>query len=391
MQRDRRLYEVDSFCREFSSQVLSCEASSRKDGTFYEIVLEDTAFYPEGGGQPFDVGYLNAVEIVAVHEKDGKVLHLACEPIAVGTEVQGRIDWQRRFQLMQAHSGEHILSGFAHSLYGCENVGFHMGKDFVTIDFDVLLTWEQAEEIERKANEYIWENHAIEVSYPTPEQLQSLAYRSKKELSGDVRVVRFPHADCCACCGTHVESSGQVGLVKLFSCSKFRQGVRIELLCGERALQYLSELQQENQKVSALLSAKAKETSVAVASLLQERDGLRNRVQQLEKLQVAQLLQQHQGEMLVFVEDISLDALRVLSTDLGKALSEQGICACFLKDGEGYRYSLSSVTGDVRPVAKALNEAFSGRGGGKPTLAQGSVRGTPKDLRDFVGKLLQGQ
>lgn len=384
----RKLYEVDSFCKEFTSKVLSCEASSRKDGSFFEIELEDTAFYPEGGGQPYDVGWLNQVEVLEVHEKNGKVLHLAQEEIPVGKVVDGKIDWKRRFQLMQQHSGEHILSGFAHGRFGCENVGFHMGKDFVTIDFDRVLTWEQVQELEALSNEYIWENHALEVTYPSAEELSSLAYRSKKELSGDVRIVRFPGADCCACCGTHVQRSGQVGLVKVFSCQKFREGVRIELLCGGRALAYLTETWEQNQKISSFLSAKPKESSQAVLRLQEEKEALEWKLQQVEKQQVAQRIEQYQGERYLFVEGMSLHSLRILATELGKRQEEPSAwVACFLQEGELFRYAFSSNTGDVRPVVKAINESFSGRGGGKANLAQGSVTASREALEAFLGQV----
>ena len=215
-----KLYEADPYLTRFDARVLSC-AQGKKG---WEVTLDRTAFYPEGGGQPYDQGTLGGVSVLEVHQREGQVVHICAAPLEAGRPVEGVIDWDRRFDLMQHHSGEHIVSGLAHSRYGCENVGFHMGADVITIDFDVELTWTQAEELEAAANRYIWEDHPVQITYPTREELEHLQYRSKKAIEGQVRIVSFPGADTCACCGTHVSSSGQVGLVKLLSCQKFGRG-----------------------------------------------------------------------------------------------------------------------------------------------------------------------
>ena len=227
----KKLYYDDPFLREFSAQVLSCEEV--KGG--FSVVLDATAFYPEGGGQPADRGTLGMIRVLDVHEKDGVITHLCDGGFEPGETVKGAIDWARRFDHMQQHSGEHICSGLICERFGCDNVGFHMGADIVTIDFNAEIGWEELMEIEARANRYIYEDHAIDIQFHRGAELEAIDYRSKKPLEGDVRIVSFPGADCCACCGTHVSRSGQVGIVKFLSCQKFREGVRIELLCGERA------------------------------------------------------------------------------------------------------------------------------------------------------------
>ena len=231
-----KLYYESAYTQDFTAVVASCEAV--KNG--FAVTLDRTAFYPEGGGQPADHGTLGGARVLDVHEKDGVVTHLCDRALSVGAEVSGRIDWARRFDHMQQHSGEHIISGLLCSTFHCDNVGFHMGADVVTIDYNAPITWEQALEVERRANAYIWADHPIRIWYPSAEELAALPYRSKKELTGAVRITEFPGADRCACCGTHVSSSGQVGLLKLLSCQKFRDGVRLELLCGQRALDCLA-------------------------------------------------------------------------------------------------------------------------------------------------------
>lgn len=381
------LYERDSFCRQFTTTVLSCEPSTTEGKEGYLIQLEDTAFYPEGGGQPSDLGSLNQVQVLDVRKKDGKVIHLASAPLPVGEQVEGTLDWTRRFDMMQQHSGEHIVSGIAHRLYGCDNVGFHMGKEFITIDFNILLTWEQVVDLETRVNQYIWEDHPVEISYPDGEGLKALDYRSKLELSGDVRIVTFPNGgDCCACCGTHVNTAGQVGMVKLFSCQKFREGVRIELLCGRRALEYLSKSHGENQGISQLMSAKTLETQAAVGRLLKERDALSVSLAEMERKVIAGLLCHGVENPCLFAESLSKDGLRILATEMAK--SNTGISACFLAEGDGFRYALSTLEGDVRPLTKELNSVFSGRGGGKPNLSQGSLEGTQGEIASFLQKAL---
>ena len=209
-----KLYYLDPFMREFTAAVLSCEPG--KNGCL--VTLDRTAFYPEGGGQPADHGLLNGLAVTDVHEKDGVVFHTVEGNVEIGETVTGRIDWARRFDHMQQHSGEHILSGILCADYDCDNVGFHMGADTVTIDYNTDITWEQALAAEAKANAVIAADAACEITFPSPEELRKLDYRSKKALTGAVRIVRFPEADCCACCGTHVLRAGQVGLVKILSC-----------------------------------------------------------------------------------------------------------------------------------------------------------------------------
>lgn len=375
-----KLYEAQPYLTQFSATVESC--TQGKKG--WDILLDQTAFYPEGGGQPYDTGTLGGVPVLEVHQREGRVVHTCAAPLETGKEVEGQIDWPRRFDLMQHHSGEHIVSGIAHSLFGCDNVGFHMGSDVITIDLNVELTPDQVAQLEARANQHIWEDHPIAVTYPTSEELEHLEYRSKKALTGQVRIVSFPGADTCACCGTHVSSSGQVGLVKLLSCQKFRDGVRIELVCGKRALDYLSQVWEQNHQISNLLSAKTMQTSGAVRRLLEENAALKSRILTMEERQFAALAQQYagQGDVLVFESGLSPDSLRRLCGAVQAACG--GRCACFSgEDGSGYQYAVGQPGGDLRPLAKALNQALQGRGGGKPDFIQGTVSASQDQIQTF--------
>ena len=256
----KRLYDENSYIREFDARVLSCEEG--KNG--YEVVLDESAFFPEGGGQPADQGFLEDALVTDVRDKKDYVLHICSQSLEPGSLVHGRIDWERRFLHMQQHSGEHIFSGIVHRLHGYDNIGFHMGKDFVTVDFSGLLTEEEIAEAERQANTVVLANERILAEYPCARELETLEYRSKKEIDGAVRIVTVPGADVCACCGTHVKRTGEIGPIKVTSSEHYKTGIRLTLEIGWRALEDYEKKHRNVKAISALLSVKPEETAAAV-------------------------------------------------------------------------------------------------------------------------------
>ena len=380
----QKLYYQDPYLREFPATVLSCESA----GEAWKVVLDQTAFYPEGGGQPADHGVLKTaggeIAVTGVHEKNGAVVHTCAAPAEPGTVVTGVLDWARRFDHMQQHSGEHILSGILCRLYDCDNVGFHLGAEAVTIDYNADITWEQALEAERLANEAIWADRETEIFYPSPQELAALDYRSKKELTGQVRIVEFPEADRCACCGTHVERAGQAGLIKVLSCQKFREGVRMEILCGARALRYLSSVYDQARAVGQRLSVKPLEIQGAVERLEEELSAAKERMADLEQTAFAALAaeQAGRGDVVLFQSPMRPDSLRRLADAVGKSCG--GLAAVF--SGEGARWSYALVRGDggdIAPLVKELNETLHGRGGGRNGFAQGSVQAGRGEIEAF--------
>ena len=372
-----KLYYADSFLTEFTARALSCEKS--KNG--WEVQLDRTAFYPEGGGQPSDHGTLGGAEVSDERERDGVIYNTCDRALEVGSQAAGTIDFQRRFDFMQQHSGEHIVSGILCGRFHCDNVGFHIGHELVTIDFNAVLTAEDVQEVELLANRYIWEDHPIRVSWPSQAELDALHYRSKKALSGAVRIVTWPEADCCACCGTHVRSSGQVGCVKLISCQKFREGVRIEMAAGGRALAYINAIAQQNSQVSQLLSAKPTATAAAVERVQKELYTLRGRVAALEESDFARKAQLYAGagDVLLVEGAMSAESIRKLCTAVQE--SAGGRCAVFAGGDGMYQYAVSQPDGDLRALAKEINAALNGRGGGKPGFIQGSVQAGAADIQ----------
>ena len=378
-----KLYYQDPYQTTFTARVLTCEPSK----TSYLVTLDRTAFYPEGGGQPADHGTLGGVAVTDVHEKDGVVFHTCGAPVEIGTEVEGAIDWPRRFDHMQQHSGEHILSGLLCALYDCSNVGFHLGADTVTIDYDRELTWEQVLEAEKQANETIWTNTPAEITFPTPEALASLDYRSKKELTGQVRIVSFPGADCCACCGTHVARAGEVGLIKVLSCQKFREGVRLEILCGQRAYRYLSQVYEQDHAVAQLLSVKPRDTLAAVERQSAELAAAKQRMTELEDRLFSLRAQAlaGRGDVLLVEPPMRPDGARKLADAVAR--SAGGLAAVFAGEGTSHVYALVHAGGDdISPLVKRLNSALSGRGGGRNGFAQGSVQADAAAIQDFFHK-----
>lgn len=380
----QKLYYDDPFLRAFPAQVLSCEPA----GEVWKVVLDRTAFYPEGGGQPADHGVLKTpageVPVTDVHEKDGAVVHTCSAPVEAGAMVTGVLDWTRRFDHMQQHSGEHIISGILCRLYDCDNVGFHLGAEAVTIDYNADITWEQALEAERLANEAVWADREVEISYPDPEELAALEYRSKKELTGRVRIVEFPEADRCACCGTHVLRAGQVGLIKVLSCQRFREGVRIELLCGARALRYLGGVYDQARAAGQRLSVKPLELQGAVERLEDELSAAKARIADLEQTAFAAMAaeQAGRGDVLLFQSPMRPDSLRRLADAVGKSCG--GLAAVFSGEGEKWSYALIRADGaDIAPLVKALNQALRGRGGGRNGFAQGSVAAGREAIEEF--------
>lgn len=374
-----KLYYENAYTQDFTAVVESCEAV--KNG--FAVTLDRTAFYPEGGGQPADHGTLGEARVLDVHEKDGVVTHLCDRALSVGAEVSGRIDWARRFDHMQQHSGEHIISGLLCSAFHCDNVGFHMGADVVTIDYNAPITWEQALEVERRANAYIWADHPIRIWYPSAEELAALPYRSKKELTGAVRITEFPGADRCACCGTHVTSSAQVGLLKLLSCQKFRDGVRLELLCGQRALDCLASGWEQARQIGQALSVKPQSAFAAVSRLQEELLSLKEKAARLEEADFAHTAAQYRGagSVLHIAEPLDGDGARRLCDAIAKAAG--GRCAVFAgRDGD-YRYAVIENGGDLRQFIKDMNTALHGRGGGRDGFAQGSAACTAEELCAF--------
>lgn len=374
-----KLYDIDSYIQEFDAIVKVCEPS--KEG--YKVVLDRTTFFPEGGGQYADTGVLGDVNVLDVQEKENVIWHFTDAPLPVGASVHGRIDWEKRFESMQQHTGEHIVSGIVHERFGYNNVGFHLGADYCTMDFNGPITREELKEIEQEANRAVYQNLDIEVLYPTKDVLEGMEYRSKIEIEGQVRIVRIPGIDTCACCAPHVKKTGAVGNIKLVNMANYKGGERITMLCGFRALWDYDKKDENTKEISALLCAKEERIAEAVKHLKEEQVSLKGKVAELQH----QLLAYRAKEI-----DVSEKVVKVFDgsltgngpRELMNQLLDRGasVAAVFVgTDAEGYRYVIGSHTEDVRALCRELNASFDGRGGGKPEMVQGSLKGTAEEIR----------
>ena len=376
-----RIFYTDVCCHTFQAAVLDCQPRKKKG---YEVILDKTAFYPEGGGQPGDRGTLGGVHVTDTQERGGDIIHLTDAPLEVGAQVTGTLDWNWRFSLMQNHSGEHIVSGIIHRRTGGNNVGFHMGNDAIIIDFDKELAPELLQEVEQEANEIVWKNLPVQITYPSPEELEALDYRSKKALAGQVRIVTFPQADVCACCGTHVVRTGEIGVIKILSVQKFKEGSRVEMLCGSRALTYLRDVFEQNHRISVALSAKPLKTADAVERLKADKEQTDYRLNGLEQTlfqQKAEALT-GAGDVILFEKSMAPDSVRKLSVAVMETCG--GRCGVFSGDDEsGYKYAIGQMEGDLRSWVKMLNQALQGRGGGKGSFVQGSVQAKRAEIQAF--------
>ena len=378
----RKLYYDDSHLQTFQATVLSCTETDKG----YTVELDATAFYPEGGGQPCDLGTLGGARVLDVKEKEERILHLCERALEVGSTVEGQIDWQRRFDLMQQHSGEHMVSGIVHAMFGYHNVGFHMGKDMVTIDFDGPIDPEALAEIEEKANRAIWQNLPVRCWYPSRQELPTVNYRRKKDLPWPVRIVEFPGIDLCACCGTQVKFTGEIGLVKLFSCIKFHQGVRIEMASGRRALHILAQVYEQNRQVSQAFSAKILETGAAARRMNEQLAAEKFRATGLQKQIFTSVAAQYRDteNPVHLAADLTPGDVRELADAIARVCTGAATVLSGT-DQTGYSICIVSRTQDVRPAGKTIAQALSGRGGGKPEAFQGSLKATEADIRAYFG------
>ena len=375
-----KLYENDSYIKNFSATVVSCE---EKDGA-YSVVLTQTAFFPEGGGQDADKGKINDADVLDVQIKNDVIYHKVNKPFNVNEEVTCTLDWETRFSRMQNHTGEHIVSGVIHSLFGYNNVGFHMNDTLVTLDVDGPLSDEDIKKVELKANNAIYENKSIKAIYPTAEELPDYDYRSKLDITEGVRLIEIEDYDLCACCAPHVAKTGEIGIIKIVSYIPYKKGTRIEMLCGALALNDYQNLHSTNKAVMNMLSAKRFEIAESVERIQGELSSARAENKKLMSEMATLKMEKHisGNKICVFIDGVSYDELRNCSNSL---IEEFEYCYLFSNTGDdNYIYVVSSKENIVRELVQNLNKAFNGKGGGRDTYAQGKITGTKDEILEYL-------
>ncbi len=377
-----KLYERDSHLRDFTARVLDC----READNGWAVVLDRTAFFPEGGGQEGDRGTLGEAGVLDTQLREGELLHLTDRPVEPGETVAGSLDWDLRFRRMQDHSGEHIVSGLVYQKYGYHNVGFHLGDGEVTLDFSGELNAQQLEEIELLANRAVTADLPVRTWYPSPKALKRIAYRSKLDLTENVRLVRIPGIDTCACCAPHVKRTGEIGVIKILDFMRHRGGVRVNILCGMDALEDYGARYRATKELSGLLSAKQLETPEAVRRLLGDLEKTKYALSQerlRSALEKAEALAHTEGNICLFFPELDMRALRELvNAGMEKCT---GVCAAFTgRDGD-WKFIIGSRHVDLKQAAKALLAGIKGRGGGSPEMLQGSAAGSRTEIEAWFG------
>ncbi len=381
-----RLFEKDAYCKSFDAKVVLCE---EKDG-FFLVVLDKTAFFPEGGGQAPDNGTINGETVLDVQEKAGIVYHKTEKAFNIGDTVSCELDWDLRFSRMQSHSGEHIVSGIVHSLFGYDNVGFHMSEKTMTVDFSGPLTAEDIAKVERESNKAIYKNAPITASYPTKEELAVTDYRSKIEPRDGIRLITIEGIDSCACCAPHPAFTGEIGVIKIIDFCPHKKGTRIEMVAGINAFYDYSALHTSNKQVMNLLSAKRESIFFAVEKLQETANNLKSENGKMSrKLALVSLNPVNvNGCSYAISVDMSYDDLRECSNNL----IENGTRKCILlssSDENNYIYVVSSAENDVRAIVGVLNSTFNGKGGGKDNYAQGKLSASSdKELISVIEEIL---
>ncbi len=382
-----KLFDTDSYITEFECKVVELYT----EGKFLCLILDRTAFFPEGGGQTCDKGWLNSVNVENVQNIGGKIVHFVenseenVKSFSVGSVLGGKIDFKKRFSDMQQHTGEHIFSGIVHRLYGYNNVGFHLGTEVVTLDFDGELKEDDICKVENLVNKAVWDNLEIRVLFPSDEELKTIDYRSKIEIEGQTRLVEIPGVDMCACCAPHVKFTGEIGIIEVVNFERYKGGTRVSILCGERALADIRHKLNENKKTSVLTKAKQSDTAAAVERLLEENEKLKYEINGLNRRFLESEAEKIEPTDKIIIFDSRLKDKLLSDFTLSLMKKAANFVACFFPDGDIIKYCIASKTTDLRPLCKELNTAFSGRGGGRPEIVQGSLTATTEEaVRAFL-------
>ncbi len=381
-----KLYDKDSELFAFDATVLSCEPTE-KGG--FAVLLDRTAFFPESGGQYADRGTLDGITVTDVRIKDERITHLVEQPLAVGATVHGEIDAELRLAKMQCHTGEHILSGLAHRRYGYENVGFHLGNGEMTMDFNGELTPEQIADLEREANEIVWQNVAVRAEYPDAETLRTLEYRSKLDLASGVRIVTVEGVGACACCAPHVKRTGEIGVIKIVDAIRYKGGMRLWVLCGRWALKDYKTKHDNILTITRKHSVKpwqvVEVTEKQSDELMTTRAALTAARRELAEVKLSAATPDEKGDLLFFEGEMDAGVQRGMAD--GGADRCARICGVFCETESGYRYVCVSRSVALRALGKQMGEALGGRGGGTDAIIQGTVGATREQIEAFFAQL----
>ncbi len=377
-----KLYYKDAYISEFSARIVS---SSECEGG-YDIVLDRTAFFPEEGGQYSDKGFIEAARVLHVYEACGAVHHVT-DALPSGDSVNCRVDFDERFEKMQIHTAEHILSGIIHTNFGLDNVGFHLGADEVTFDVSKPMTREQLDFAFSKACEAVFKNLKIETIFPTAQELENIKYRSKLDIKENVRLVKIGDIDICACCAPHVLATGEIGLIRLIRAERHRGGMRIWMSAGRRAVRESLCEHDSAMKISAMLSVPPSDIVSALEKYMSDTEDLKYQLREARRVyaeSLADSLYNIDGDIVYYIENCAIEELRTFVNRALPKVSGRLVALCGV-EGD-YKYIIASNSIDVSREVKDYNSALSGRGGGRGMAVQGSFCASLSEIRKYFEK-----
>ena len=370
------LYYKNGYLKEFKAIVKECFEDDGK----IKVVLDNTAFYPEGGGQPSDTGFINDVKVLKVEEKENKIYHIIDKKINAGENVFCKINFEDRFQNMQNHTAEHIVSGIICKKYNTSNVGFHSGKDFVTMDFKINLSEKELREIETLANKAIYENIEVISKVYSPNEIKDINYRSKIELKEEVRLIEIKGYDICACCGVHVKRTGEIGIIKLLRAERYKSGIRIYMLAGKQALENYDIVYNQVASISSSLSLKLDEVEGGVTNLLKELEELKKEKNNLKKILFENEINNMEAKenIILIKNDLDMKDMKNYCLKLKEKSSKIAGVVC------NGRFLIMSDTVDLNEKFKILKEKLDIKGGGNSLLIQGQINEDPNKLVELL-------
>ena len=366
-------YYEDAMMKEFTAQVVK----TGKDETGNFIVLDNTAFYPTGGGQPHDTGWINELEIIDVEKIDEEIRHYTAADVSdISGEISGKLHWSRRFDHMQQHAGQHILTAAFVELFDMATVSFHLGTELVTIDLNVgEVSEDQLAAVEKRANEIILENRPIETKWVTKEELAQYNLRKDVKVDEDIRLVIIPDYDYNGCGGTHPTSTGQVGLLKILATEKMKKQIRVHFVCGNRVLQQLAMRKQVLSDVARQLSAPEEEAADALRKFAktakQTEKNLTEAQDALLEFEAKELA--NETVAVATFENRSIQSLQKLARFITQQNGEA--IALLVADNEDKLQFVaargSEQTKSMKDISAAALPLINGKGGGNDALVQG--------------------
>lgn len=378
--KTEKLYESDAYISRFEATVLSCENA---DGV-YKTVLSKTAFFPEGGGQPADIGKIDGIPVFDVKIENGEIYHYTKTPLAKGKKAAGEIDFDRRFNFMQNHTAEHIVSGLVYKKFGFDNIGFHLNENEVSFDFNGFFTSEQLRELELEANKRVWRNLKVSAYYPAADELGSISYRAKSGIEGEIRLVTIEDTDVCACCAPHVKSTGEIGLIKFLATEKQHGGTRIFMKSGGFALLDYASKTDDIKTICEALSAKPHEAARAVLALNARLDAQKQYAKDLsEQLNYYRIKFFDKSKAAISVAYADIKDLQPLADSLHKTYG--GVRTALSKNECGAVFVMCGAADKLEVAFNDLRQKFSIKGGGRDQMRQGSIIAPFDEILEYFG------